>query len=194
MSISRTLLRSSLFLGIVAAILAWIVIGVSWRLNPWFVFTRDAFSDLGGPHACCPWIYNYGLILVGVLVSAWSIPLYYFAKTKLEAIGAGYMLLAGIFLALIGVFPSGTRPHVFISTWFFVQADLAFIALSAGMTRRKTPVGRILLAISLLAFPVAAAIEATIGWPSTATIEAYGIAVIDVGVILATLEYYKTSQ
>jgi len=28
---------------------------------------------------------------------------------------------------LIGIFPSGTRPHTFVSTWFFIQGDLAII-------------------------------------------------------------------
>jgi hypothetical membrane protein len=56
----RGLIRYS---GIIAVILAWVVIAVSISVNPWFVFTKNAFSDLGGPYATDPWIYNYGLII-----------------------------------------------------------------------------------------------------------------------------------
>ncbi len=185
------LAKAFCLLGLVAAIAAWAVIGVAWYYNPWFVFTEHAFSDLGGAEACCPWIYNYGLMLVGLIVSLWSFCLYRVARNKLEAVGAGYVFLMGVFLALIGLFPSGTRHHVFVSTWFFIQADLAFIVLAAGMARRGSGLGKALLAISILAFPVAAAVEAVVGWPSTAAVEAYGIVVIDIGVVLATLEYYK---
>lgn len=177
--------------GVVAAVVAWIVIGLSWLLNPWFVFTRDAFSDFGGPRSCCPGLYNYGLIGVGLLIILWSACIYRFAPSKAEVLGAGYMGLAGVFLALIGVFPSGTRPHVFVSSWFFVQADLAFIALGAGMARRRARFGLVLLLLSLLAFPVAGAIGVLVGWPSAATIEAYGVAVIDVGVLLLTASYWN---
>ena len=44
------------FIGLVAAVLAWIVILLSIHHNPWFVFTKHAFSDLGGPGAEKPWI------------------------------------------------------------------------------------------------------------------------------------------
>jgi len=40
--------------GIMAAVLAWVVIAISISVNPWFVFTKNAFSDLGGPHAVDP--------------------------------------------------------------------------------------------------------------------------------------------
>jgi Predicted membrane protein len=38
------------------------------------------------------------------------------------------VFVAGLFLALIGIYHAGTRPHVFVSTWFFVQMDTALIA------------------------------------------------------------------
>ena len=179
------------FLGVVAVVVAWIVIGVSWALNSWFVFIEHAFSDLGGASACCPYVYNYGLIIVGILVFSWSIFLYMVAENKLETIGAGYVALMGVFLSLIGLFPSGTSPHVFVSSWFFIQSNLAFILLGAGIARRSSRWGKALLTIELLAFPIAGLIQVVIDWPSAAVIEAYGIIIIDIGVILTTLEYCK---
>ena len=99
-------------------------------------------------------------------------------------------MLAGVFLALIGVYYGGTRPHVFVSTWFFVQMDLALIPLTLSLWRRRGWArGAYLFAVSILAWPVYALVEALVGWPSVAAGEAYGIVVIDVAVV--GLSYYQ---
>ncbi|BAA81551.2 conserved hypothetical protein [Aeropyrum pernix K1] len=185
--------RPFCILGPAAALVAWLVIGVSWAVNSdWFVFTEHAFSDLGGVKARMPWIYNYGLILVGLLVTLYSLCPYRAAVERLEAFGSGLLLTAGLFLALIGVYPAGTRPHVFVSTWFFLQMDMALVALSLGAYRAcRNLANMAALALSLAAFPVYILIGITLGWPSAAVAEAYGIVVIDIVVIILTLDYLR---
>lgn len=179
--------------GPLAVAAAWVVIGAAWALNrDWFVFTRHAFSDLGGPRSCCPDLYNYGLITVGMLVVAYGACIAALAATRPGVVGGGYMALAGVFLALIGVFPAGTRHHVFVSTWFFVQADLALILASVDSVLGGYRLGKPALALSLAAFPVAGLVEAVAGWPSAAVLEAYGIVVIDAVVLALTPYYYRT--
>ena len=188
----RVWARRLLWAGPVGVVAAWIVIGVAWLLNgDWFVFTRDAFSDLGGPGACCPRVYNTGLILVGVIVAAFGAGLVLAGRSKLEVVGGAYFALAGVFLALIGIYPSGTRPHTFVSTWFFVQADLGLLLASLGLYRAwGCRLGLWGLVLSALAFPVAGLVEAVVGWPSAAVLEAYGILVID-AVVLALFTGYR---
>ena len=171
--------------GVAAVVLAWIVIGVSWYLNPWFRFLEDAFSDLGVPeNTGYWWVYDYGLIFVGLVIMVYGAYTYQWARHKPEALAAGYIVLAGVFLALIGVYPGGTRPHVFVSTWFFVQMDLALIPLTYSLWRnRGWGPAKILLALSVLAWPIFIAVEAAMGWPSVAAGEAYGIIVIDAVVV-----------
>ena len=182
------LLRLLALLGPVAVVAGWLVIGASWWLNrKWFVFTRDAFSDLGGPGSCCPQLYNYGLILVGALVALHGAGAALTAATRSGIAGGAYMALAGVFLALIGVFPSGSRPHVFVSTWFFVQSDLALILLLWESYRLRRDLASLAgLALAVLAFPVAGLVEAAVGWPSAAAVEAYGVLIIDYGVLVET--------
>ncbi len=178
--------------GPLAVVAAWVVIGAAWALNSdWFAFTRHAFSDLGGPRSCCPGLYNYGLMAVGVLVAAYGACVAALAATRPGIVGGGYMALAGVFLALIGVFPTGTRPHVFVSTWFFVQADLALTLASVDAVLGGYRLGKPALALSLAAFPVAGLVEAAVGWPSAAVLEAYGIIVIDAVVLALTPYYYR---
>lgn len=180
-------------LGVAAAVAAWVVIGASWAVNrDWFVFTEHAFSDFGGERSRAPWLYNYGLITVGVLVAAFSLCPYRIAAHKLEPLGSGLLLTAGLFLALIGVYPAGTRPHVFVSTWFFIQMDMALVALSAGAYQAtRDPLAKAAAAVSMAAFPVYGLVGVLAGWPSAAVSEAYGILVIDAVVALLTLNYLR---
>jgi hypothetical membrane protein len=175
--------------GLVAVFLAWIVIGLSWYLNRgWFRFTGNAFSDLGGARSCCPSLYNLGLIVVGLFLAAFSVCAAALAPGRLGAIGGGYLFIAAVFLALIGLFPTGTRPHTCVSTWFFVQSDLGFILLLAGLRRDPRCRGFLAgsaLTASILAFPVAGLVAVTTGWPSVAVLEAYGILIIDYAAVAA---------
>lgn len=174
-------------LALVAAVLAWIVIVAAWLLNPWFNFWSDAFSDLGVPgQAEKAWVYNYGLIVTGALLVGYGVYLYRWALYKPEVLAAGFTMLAGIFLALIGVYPGGTRPHVFVSTWFFVQMDMALMPLMYSLWRHRGFRPALWgLAMALTAFPIFILVDATMGWPSVAAGEAYGIIVIDLAVLIA---------
>lgn len=188
--------RLPCLLGVIAAIAAWLVIGASWALNrDWFVFTKHAFSDFGGEGARYPWLYNYGLITVGLVIVLFAVCPYRLARHRLEAFGSGLLFTAGLFLALIGVFPAGTRPHVFVSTWFFIQMDMALIALSIGAYNATgDPLARLAAIVSAVAFPVYILLEILVGWPSAAVSETYGIIIIDAAVILLTLNYTRRTQ
>jgi len=169
------------FSGVIAAVLAWFVIGLAIYYNSWFVFTRDALSDLGGPNANVPWVYNYGLIITAIFVVLYSVYLILDAKNKMEVVGGAFVAIAGIFLALIGVYYAGTRPHVFVSTWFFVQMDLAMLIYSLGLLFERLKVYGFLLIVMSVIGPVVALL---VKWPSAATLEVFGIIIIDLWVFL----------
>lgn len=169
------------FAGLVAAILFYVVSLLSIHYNSWFIFTEHAFSDLGGPEAQKPGIYNWGMISLGVLILIYSLTLIQDATNKAETVGGAFTFIAGIFLALIGIYSSGTQPHNFVSSWFFTQAELAILAWGIGLLLNEWKrFGKIILAMGILG-PIGAAV---IQWPSVAAIEAYGIVIIDIWVIL----------
>lgn len=178
--------------GPLGVVLAWLVIGAAWLVNSdWFVFTEHAFSDLGGPEARSPLIYNYGLIATGVLLFLFGLGVYLRAESKLGAAASAYIILAGVFLALIGVFPSGTRPHTFVSLWFFIQANLGLLLGGAAAHLEGRRVGIAAAILAALGFPLAGIIEVLLGWPSVAVLEAYGIIIIDACILALAVAYWR---
>lgn len=153
------------------------VVGVSLAAsaNPWWSLYRNAFSDLGGPRASRPWIFNWTLILSGILFAIYSLGVLLNSRSHLDSFSAGLLFTAGIFLTLIGVYPSGTRPHTFVSTWFYIQSYLGIstLGLSKILQERKV-LGLTLLLLGALPIPLAYLIDRTVGWPSIALLELAG--------------------
>ncbi|TDA35036.1 hypothetical protein DSO06_03645 [Candidatus Nezhaarchaeota archaeon WYZ-LMO8] len=172
--------------GVAAVVLAWLVILLSINRNPWFDLFKHALSDLGGPRAFDPWIYNLGLLITGVIALIYALYLAYFSTGKVALYASAFVFIAGIFLALIGIFPSGTRPHTFVSSWFFVQMWMAILASSIDfLAKKKMFSGMILLSISIAGPLIALLIE----WPSVALLEVYGIILIDAYIVVLTVNY-----
>jgi hypothetical membrane protein len=158
-------------------------------INPWFVFQADAFSSLGSDSANFPFVYNaLAMIGTGIIIMAYSIFCIWRARNKIETTGYSFLLISGVFLMLIGIYHSGTRPHTFVSSWFFIQSLISFIAISIGLIlAKKVKLGFSLLLISIIA-PIIAYL---VPWQSVAEIEAFGIAILDVAYIISFLSFRK---
>ncbi len=183
------ILRGSMRLaGVIASAVFWISTLVSIRYNPWFSFYIHAFSDLGGPGANHPWIYNTGLIISALFVALLSMDMVLVSKTRVGIVGGSYLSISSIFLALIGIFPSGTYPHVFVSVWFFIQAFIGFLIFGIGEFRRE-PIYLTAIAAIFLAGLLGALL---IKWPSAATIEAYEIILLTMAAAVYVARYRFT--
>ncbi len=90
-------------MGLASALGGWLVILVAISRNPWFVFTRDAFSDLGNPLANDPWIFNYGMMINGLLIILYSLYLIEVSFNKAGTVGGGFTTITGIFLMLTSI-------------------------------------------------------------------------------------------
>lgn len=178
------------YLGILGVLFFWLIVLISVSLNPWFMFTHDAFSDLGGPRANAPYVYNYGLITLGAMLYLFSMWIATKTRSKLELIGASWLMIASLFLSLIGVYPSGSRPHTFVSSWFFIQTWLSMtpFLLQSFLSRNKDD-AVVFSSLFILSPIIAFIVELTAGWPSVAVLEAYGVVVIDFYVIYLYHKY-----
>ncbi|ASJ12679.1 DUF998 domain-containing protein [Thermococcus thioreducens] len=168
--------------GIAGVVVYWLFVAWSIDKNPWFSFWSNALSDLGSPEmAMASWIYNYGLIVTAVFMVAFSVYLILSAGNKLQTVGGAYISISAIFLALIGVFHAGTRPHSFVSTYFFVQFFLGMLLYGVGSKEKAIRYGSVLLfALAVLG--------TLVNWPSVALIETYEIALIMAFTLLVAIK------
>lgn len=170
--------------GLVAFLGGWLVILVSISRNPLFVFTENAFSDLGNPLANDPWIFNYGMMLNGLLVVLFGLYLVYVSFNKTCTVGGGFMMITGTFLTLIGIFHEGSKNHYFVSVWFFTQGALTVLTWGLALFRdtKWNREGGIFLVLSIGGSMAALIVP----WPSIAMLEAWGILIMNIWVILMT--------
>ncbi len=132
---STSVLR--LVLGLAAGVAPWVFIAAAIIVSGCFSFLENALSDLGDWAAACGGdaaclsscnrlsepLFNYGLVASGVLIVLYSL--------ALGAPGRVYaflLLLSGVFLLLVGVFPEHARPwHVLSAFLFFLSAPTAVL-------------------------------------------------------------------
>ncbi len=177
--------------GVFSLLAALATISACWLLNPWFDFWRDAFSDFGVTKACCPWLYNSGLIVSASFLAIFSLFILRSSEHKIESFSSGLLFTSSLFLALIGVFHGGTRPHTFVSTWFFLQGFMSFTVLGISLYLIGDARGIAIAILSGSAPFIAILIEELRGWPSAAVAEAAGISVIAISLIITTIHYLE---
>lgn len=172
------------YMGWASMVSGWLVILLAISRKPWFVFTENAFSDLGAASANDPWLFNMGMILTGVMIVLYAVYLLEASINKLSRIGGASMALTGLILMMIGFYPEDTSYHYTVSVWFFSQGALTVLlwglALMGEETWRKYG---IIFTFMGIAGPIIAVI---VPWPSTAVAEAYGILVLNLWVALMT--------
>jgi len=111
--------KNYVLFGVIGPLIAFVSIGVSIALSPWFSWERDALSDLG--HAVesgvAP-IFNFGLFLTGFFLTIYAVKV-----LKGYARWTGYSLVISAFtLQLVAVFDEvyGLL-HLVVSILFFVS-------------------------------------------------------------------------
>ncbi len=165
--------------GFIGGIIYWLFVTWSISRNTWFSFWKNALSDLGGPKANSPWIYNAGLAVTSFFVLAFALFLIITARNRIQTVGGAYISVSAIFLALIGIFHEGTEPHVFVSTYFFVQFFLGTLIYGLGSREHIRVSSIILFALAV--------VGVFLRWPSTALLETYEIALVMAFTLLIAL-------
>lgn len=137
--------------GILAPIVAFSCIGLAVLLSPWFSWTDNWLSDLGGfpgdqpiwaAHGISSILFNIGLVTAGVLgiFFALGIRNHDILKTSLGNVGTVFLFFTTIALIGIGVFPEPTgTPHGIFSMIFFIGigVSLFFIGLALFKLNEK---------------------------------------------------------
>jgi hypothetical membrane protein len=140
--------------GIVNPLLTFTLIGLAIvQTGSWFVWTENALSDLG-VHAESAMLFNPALIIGGILTIIFAYGVIHFYQNQtIGRSGAFFLLLAGIFLTSIGVFPenSPNNIHYIVSVAFFSILALSLFIQSAALlltpTHRKLGIFTLIMAL-----------------------------------------------
>ncbi|MCD6529576.1 DUF998 domain-containing protein [Candidatus Bathyarchaeota archaeon] len=112
-------------LGVSAVVVAFIFLGLSLSLSPFFSWRVNALSDLGhSTRSEVASIFNFGLLLTGFLISLYSV------KTLVKhARGTGVsLMLSGFLLQSVATFDEVYGPlHYVVSVLFFLSLGSASI-------------------------------------------------------------------
>ncbi len=118
--------------GLFGPMITIVLIFLTIRLSPWFTWNVSALSDLGvHPYG---YIFNSALIFEGLMNTIFILYLY---SSKAPRLGSIMILIAGIFLALVGVFTETyLLVHWLVALVYFVVFPLGAIALTYSIRNR----------------------------------------------------------
>ncbi len=120
--------------GVITSIIAFTCISLAILWYPDFSWTNNALSDLGVQIGLTTSLFNYGLIVSGLLALVFAVGMFFYLREKiLGEAGAAVFILAALALVSIGLFPENVEPmHYYASVAFFLLVPVAMLFLVAG--------------------------------------------------------------
>jgi hypothetical membrane protein len=126
--------------GVLTTIFTLTLIFVSIALSPWFDWHTDALSDMGVSSTAL--LVNSTLLIGGALYLVFALGFirWHDVTSTVAKIAALFMLLGGVGLLLIGVFPEDAgRIHYIVAVTYFMATPLAYLLFGIDLLRRGEP-------------------------------------------------------
>jgi hypothetical membrane protein len=147
---------------------------IAASLSPWFSWTTNYISDLGGyrgdtptwsVHGAASIILNLGVIIGGLMnvIFAFALRRERFVEKTFGRWGASLYLIDMLALTLVGVFPESTgAPHGIVAVVFFVLIPFELLFMGVGLAettdeKRYAVLVLVLTLIAFISFPLLAA-------------------------------------
>ncbi|WP_136715135.1 DUF998 domain-containing protein [Halorientalis salina] len=127
----------SAWAGVVAPAFTLGAVVLATLLSPSFSWTGNALSNLGGTVSDASTsltraVFNGGLVGGGLVGLGFGYALLRSVRNRVELAGVGLFGLVLLAMALIGVFPEGTDPHVPAAVGFYVLLSVALWTYGIG--------------------------------------------------------------
>jgi hypothetical membrane protein len=127
--------------GMLTPVIAFMFISLSIDSSPEFSWMENALSDLGVMPSVTSVLFNYGLIISGILGFIFATSLFGVLRESMRGLGGAlFFALACLALIAIGVFPENVRfVHYFASVAFFVLliGSLGRMGVAFWLMRQK---------------------------------------------------------
>jgi hypothetical membrane protein len=127
--------------GVLTSIFTLTLIFVSVALSPGFDWHEDALSDMGVSSTAL--LFNSSLLIGGALylVFGFGFIRWHGVVSAVAKIAGLLMLLGGVGLLLIGVFPENAgRIHYVVAITYFIATPLAYALFGLDLLKRGEPV------------------------------------------------------
>ncbi|MCL6578031.1 MAG: DUF998 domain-containing protein [Candidatus Bathyarchaeota archaeon] len=133
------LLRISGISGVITPVVAFTFISLAITYSPSFIWTDNALSDLGIQEGVTAPLFNYGLIISGILTLVFACGLFVLLSNRsMGKIGAFIFVLDALALTAIGVFPENITPtHYQVSVAFFALYPISMFVIGASFLLEK---------------------------------------------------------
>jgi hypothetical membrane protein len=151
---AKNWLKITALCGVLTPIVAFACIALAILYYPPFSWTENALSDLGIQAGATAPLFNFGLIISGILALIFATGSYLLLGQKMTGkLGAFTFILATLALVAIGIFPENIKPnHYYASVAFFALVPLSMILLTASLlAERKVKTGLFTLLTAIVA-------------------------------------------
>jgi len=154
------------YCGLLSPLIAYGFILIAILIHSWFSLTGNALSDLGETGVAYNNIFNFALIISGLLFVLFIMAMFRRAESEVGIIGLIGIAIGAFFLIMTGIFPKGTSPHMLMAVLFysasaaglfifgldeflelepvwaaFIWSSLGFAAVSSGLVYSLSPGG-----------------------------------------------------
>jgi hypothetical membrane protein len=131
------LLRFGGFCGILGSVLSLALVLAATVLSPWFRWENNALSELGVGEVSL--LFNGAMLIGGVLIFFFALGIReYFGGNRLVRVGVDLVIIASVFLALVGVFTIDMKVmHGIVSLGPLMLAPLGFFFIGFGTDEAK---------------------------------------------------------
>ena len=164
-------LRFAGLCGVLGPLVTFACIVIAASLSPWFSWTMNYISDLGGypgetptwsVHGAASIMLNLGVIIGGLLnvIFAFALRKMRFTERAFGRWGASIYLIDTLTLTLVGVFPESTgAPHGIVGVVFFILIPFELLFIGVGLAemtgeKRHALFVFALALITILCFPL----------------------------------------
>jgi hypothetical membrane protein len=150
-------LRISGVCGVLTPIIAFSFILSAVASYPRFSWIDNALSDLGIVEGTTAFLFNFGLIIGGILALIFATGLFIFINRKvLGALSTVTFVSTALALAAIGIFPENVKPtHYYASVAFFVLSIISMIIIGVNfLLVAKVKMGLLALLMAVISATV----------------------------------------
>lgn len=124
--------RATTAAGVLAPAVALGAVFLATVLSPTFTWTGDPLSFLGSAGQPTRPLFNYGLVVGGLLSLPFAGRLVATGRNRLERLGGGAFALTGAAMGLVGVFPMETVWHFPAAASFYLLLSVSTWLYGAG--------------------------------------------------------------